>query len=186
MISNIRSRSHGRNVLRDASRSSPGSGERGACSHAVDSSNACSRRRMRVSHAPRGLTVCPGMASGVAGRHTKGEAPGALAPSPVTGSACRDLSRQAPDPPISLRRQCACGSFHRANREGSHTPSPRRRDLLAGALSRPPHPTATPASAPDILSSDAFQDLPSSGADAVYVRLGRRKIWRGLSSICDA
>src|SRR6218665_3572641 len=122
---------------------------------------------MRVSHAPRGLTVCPGMASGVAGRHTKGEAPGALAPSPVTGSACRDLSRQAPDPPISLRRQCACGSFHRANREGSHTPSPRQRDLLAGALSRPPHPTATPASAPDILSSDAFQDLPSSGAGVI-------------------
>jgi len=113
--------------------------ERGACSHAVGRARCCIAAAIARLHAPRGLTVCPGVAIGVAGSTHQGGSPRGLSSIASDRFSVSGPVRQAPDPPISLRRQCPCGSFHRANREGSHTPSPRRDDLLAGALSRPPH-----------------------------------------------
>jgi hypothetical protein len=123
-------------------------------------------------HAPRGLTVCPGVAIGVAGSTHQGGSPGVLAPLPVTGSACRDLSVR----PRTLRFHFGGSApevrFTAPTGRGRIRPLPVETICLRGRCLLPHTSCATPASAPDILSSDAFQDLPSSGADAVYVSLG--------------
>ena len=100
-------------------------------------------------------------------RRTKGEAPGVLAPLPVTGSACRDLSVR----PRTLRFHFG-GSAHEVRftaptGRGRIRPLPVETICLRGRCLVPHTSCATPASAPDILSSDAFQDLPSSGAGGI-------------------
>jgi hypothetical protein len=116
-------------------------------------------------HAPRGLTVCPGVAIGVAGSTHQGGSPRGLSSIASDRFSVSGPVRQAPDPPISLRRQCAM-KFVSPRQPGgvAYALSPSRR-FACGV----PHTScATPASAPDILSSDAFQDLPSSGAGVFY------------------
>ena len=54
---------------------------------------------MRVSTHPD-RPFLPGVAVGVADRRTKGEAPGALAPLPVTGATCQGLAETALAPPV--------------------------------------------------------------------------------------
>ena len=86
---------------------------------------------------------------------------------PVTGSACRDLSVR----PRTLRFHFG-GSAHEVRftaptGRGRIRPLPVSVICLRGRCLVPHTSCATPASAPDILSSDAFQDLPSSGAGVI-------------------
>ena len=107
----------------------------------------------------------PGVAVGVADRHTKGEAPGALAPLPVTGATCQGLAETALDPPVQPPEAMQTAFVSPRNRMGGRIRPPAVViGLLEGALQCPPHAAGH---ATDALTSEASVDFgPPSRQDA--------------------
>ena len=125
-------------------RLSPSWEERGACSHAVGSACAVSHpcewaiSDCASARAPC-LTVCPGDGRRSCWRHSKGTTQEALAPLPVTGSACRGPFRSGPRTlRLISRRQC-CAVRFTVQQEGVGYARSEKHGLLEGAPMSPTH-----------------------------------------------
>ena len=136
---------------------------------------------MRVATRPD-RPFLPGVAVGVADRHTKGEAPGALAPLPVTGATCQGLAETALDPPVQPPEAMQTAFVSPRNRMGGRIRPPAVViGLLEGALQCPPHAAGH---ATDALTSEASVDFgPPSRQDARTIAWEAEggDLWSGLS-----
>ena len=119
---------------------------------------------MRVSSRAPDRPFSPARSSGVRVLTWANEPPGALAPSPLAGSACQAKVRSPHlDPPVSVPGGNAV-PVRFASQPGQVRYAVLQSRLACSAASCAAAGKATPANCPDILKySDVFEDLPRSG-----------------------